>query len=97
MAENGNGNGTNGNGNGKLAKLKWDGSLNVGSVIQLLILGVTLVMAWSSFDKRLSIIEMQRTSEMDSVRSIDERTERIERYLLTHDPHYLDQIPKRGD
>lgn len=77
-------------------KLRWDGNVNVGTMIHLAVLLVTIVLAWGAFDKRTAILELeiQSMAEQQRVTAVqmqesNERTERIERYLISRDPRYI--------
>jgi hypothetical protein len=80
-------------------KISWDGSVNVGTMLHLSVLVVTIVLAWASFDKRTSILDVQlqqmaesQKIQLKAITDASIRTERIERYLISKDPKYLEQF-----
>ncbi len=80
----------NGNGNGKL--IKWDGAVNLGGILQMVILVISIVWAWGVFDKRLTVIELQQDENAKRLQLIDLRTERLEFYISSHDPEYYKSV-----
>jgi hypothetical protein len=82
-------------------KIHWDGTINIGTMIHLCILLVTITLAWGAFDKRTSMLELeiQQMSEQSklnamAVQDSAHRTERIERYIISRDPKYLRMQPE---
>jgi len=83
-------------------KLRWDGTVNfgtIGTVVQLVALLVAIVVAWGQFDKRatvlelqMSLVEEQQKAASAAIVDSNQRTERIERYLISKDPKYVEQF-----
>jgi hypothetical protein len=70
------------------SRIKWDGAFNIGSVTHIVILIIAIVLGWSAFDKRLSMIEYQHDELMERLAAIDSRSARLDRYMLAHDVNY---------
>lgn len=74
---------------------------NLGTVIHVGVLIVSLTLAYGAFDKRSSMLELeqqnlskqQELAEAE-IREVNARTERIERYLISQDKKYLDTASK---
>jgi hypothetical protein len=74
--------------------LRFDGSISLGSIIQIVTLIVAVTLAYSEFDKRTAILEYQFSSTTKQLEEIHDRTERIENYLISKDPNYLQETRK---
>ncbi|MFG1433370.1 hypothetical protein V5F44_21080 [Xanthobacter sp. V2C-8] len=76
-------------GAGKSTKARFDGTVNLGHLLTMATMLGTLVMGWSTLDKRLSLVEaqMMRQTEVidrsirtdEQLRSIRERLDKMER------------------
>jgi hypothetical protein len=82
-------------------KLTWDGKINLGTMLHLAVLLVTITLAWGAFDKRTALLEMEikQVSEQQNLTALqleeaNFRTERIERYIISRDPKYLLVMPE---
>lgn len=74
---------------GRSRSLRWDGTINLGHLLTMATMLGTLVMGWSTLDKRLSLVEaqMMRQTEVidrsirtdEQLRSIRERLDKMER------------------
>ena len=76
-------------------KLRWDGNINVGTILHLLGVVAVIVTLYSAIDKKVTIQQMQFDALQQQVVEIrtkvdrvDEREERIERHLLRNDRKY---------
>lgn len=79
--------------NGTSSAIKWDGAFNIGTVINIVVLIVALSLGWSAFDKRLTLIEHDHNEMLHKVQAIDARTERLDRFMLSHEPSYANISP----
>jgi hypothetical protein len=77
------------------SRIKWDGAINFGTVIHIAVLVVAVVLGWGAFDKRLAMIEHDHKELGKQLQIIDARSERMERYMLAHDPRYYDVMPQQ--
>lgn len=74
---------------GKSTRARFDGTINLGHLLTMATMLGTLVMGWSTLDKRLSLVEaqMMRQTEVidrsirtdEQLRSIRERLDKMER------------------
>ncbi len=76
-------------------KIHWNGEISVGTVIHIVVLVVTIVVAWSKFDERAALLEQkmeqmgaQQTALIQQLEKSGARTERVERYLISRDRNY---------
>jgi hypothetical protein len=63
----------------------WEGGINVGTVIHLLVLLAFLVSTWVSVRQSLMLHEIE-------LEKISAQTARIEKYLSGRDPHYWETV-----
>jgi hypothetical protein len=66
--------------------LRFDWTLNLGTLLTLGVIIVTALAAWTRVAQRLTMIE-----------SIERQTNRMEHYLESKDPEYWKQAAQNGD
>ncbi|WP_454917262.1 hypothetical protein [Xanthobacter sediminis] len=76
-------------GAGKSTRARFDGTINLGHVLTMATMLGTLIMGWSTLDKRLSLVEAQmarQTEIMDrsirtdeKIQAIKDRVDKLER------------------
>lgn len=76
---------------------KLDKSVSLGVLIHLAVLVVTITLAWSAFDRRTTILELQVSEQSKTIQDIKAQTNRIERYLMAQDPQYWRKAKENGD
>jgi hypothetical protein len=64
--------------------LRFDGTISLGTILHLTVLIGGIVLAWGTFNTRLSLLE----DHMSAIQQVNRRTERIEHYLSSKDSNY---------
>ena len=82
-------------GNGKHFRVRWDGSINLGTLLHLLALVGTLTAAYYGVQHRLVSMEGQQQTILDRITGVEMKTDdaarrnqRIELYLQNRDARY---------
>jgi hypothetical protein len=78
-------------------KLRLNGEISVGTVIHIIVLVVTISVAWGKFDERAALLEQkledvtkQQAALALQLTEESQRTEQVERYLIGRDRTYPD-------
>jgi hypothetical protein len=69
--------------------VRWDFTFNVGTLIHLTTILIAAFMVWHAIDKQQAIQQEHLDDVVKQIRVVDDRTERIETWLLMHDGEYL--------
>jgi len=76
--------------------IRWDGSINLGMMIQLISILLAMAAGWTAIDHRITIVETQHAAMLEEVKKIDSRTLRMELYMISKDPAYMKMISPDG-
>lgn len=74
--------------------LQFDGRINLGNLISVILLLGGLATAWHQLDTRLTVAEVRQTSMQGSIADLTIKTAKTENYILAHDPGFLPMVTK---
>ena len=78
-------------------RVRLDFTFNVGTVIQIIVLIISVTLAYAAFDRRETLLEMRFDAVDKTVQQVDRQTNRVEHYLSSKDPDYWRPTHENGD
>ena len=78
------------------SRMKFDPTVTLGTIIQMIVLIGSLLSVYLAFDHRTVLLEYQVSEQGKTIQEIKAQTNRIERYLVSQDPQYWKKTKENG-
>ena len=78
------------------SRMKFDPTVTLGTIIQLIVLAGSLISVYLAFDHRTALLEYQVAEQGKTIQEIKAQTNRIERYLMSQDSQYWKKARENG-